>query len=224
MANLLKIDGIYDARTLKFLKSHGVAHFGLDFNPRSMNFIQEYVLLEQLVPLLSENDFLTLSFTRSDDPMIDKVILDLTKAGIKRENLSLECMEWKGLPEERGLHYYVVFDPQLDSTLVQSPLFRGFVFPYGLFAEMQSTGKLQIFLSQFFKQFSSVTTEKEFVLRAEWSDDLFPSLTDMMDFDRLALPISSEIELCYRNVDLKKLEKELNVHSLKKSFIHKQAF
>ena len=82
MEQRLRIDGIYDTRTLKHLKTLGLKDFCFDFSPKSFNFIQEYVFLEQILTLLDPTDRIFLHFSRSNDPMVTKLTDDLKKIGI----------------------------------------------------------------------------------------------------------------------------------------------
>lgn len=224
MSNRLKFEGLYDSRTLKFLKNLGIKNFTFDFNPRSFNFIQEHVFLEQIVPNLGHLDELTLSFTRSNDPMLGKVLSDLKKNGFDLKNVSIECAEWPVSPGELEVSYLLNYTSQLDANLTKFPNFKGFIFDYSLFEGMQSDGILRAFISNYFTRFGKVSSTAETILKVQWNDNIFPSLIDLFDFNTLSFPINADIEVCYRNVDLKKLQKELDVHSLKRTFSERLDF
>src|SRR4051812_33279891 len=130
MSNRLKIEGLYDSRTLKFLKGLGISRFSFDFNPRSFNFIQEHVFLEQLIPLLGGKDEVTLTFTRSNDPMLNKVLADLKRNGFNLNNVRIDCLEWSTSPLELNLSYYLNYNPKLEVALTKSGNFKGFIFDY----------------------------------------------------------------------------------------------
>lgn len=218
MNNRLRVEGLYDSRTLKFLKGLGINQFTFDFNPRSFNFIQEYVFVEQLIPLLSTHDLITISFPRSNDPMIIKVLGDLKKYGFDLKNVRLDCSEWPVSAHEMNVPYYLNYTPQLDMTAVKSQNFKGFIFDYSLFEGMKSEGVLRAFASNYYTRFGVIASNVETILKVHWRDNIFPSLVDLFDFNTLSLPINTDIEVCYRNVDLKKLQKEMDVHVLKKEF------
>lgn len=224
MANALKIDGIYDSRTLKFLQSLGVHKFGFNFDPRSFNFVQEYVFIEQLVPLLSSRDQITLSFTRSSDPMIAKVLVDLKNAGVSADRVSIICQEWNGEVLLPDTGFYLYYGQAEEKTLTGNPLFKGFIFDYSLFEEVHTKGLLHNFITNFYTRFGRLVDDRECILATLWQDNIFPGLPEIFDFDTLSLPINSDIEICYRNVDLKKLGRELEHHSLKRSFRAKEKF
>ena len=127
MDHKFKIEGIYDQRTLKLLKSRQVRDFGFNFSPKSFNFIQEHVFLNELIPLIEPLDKIYLRFARSNDPMIKKVIEDLKKAGVQDTNLFLECDEWSTSPNEFEIKYFLnyypeqVIRPSIVSSLHLSP-------------------------------------------------------------------------------------------------------
>lgn len=208
----LKIEGIYDQRTLKLLKDKGLRDFGFNFSPKSFNFIQEHVFLNELVPLLEPKDRLHLRFTRSNDPMIEKVIKDTTASGIARENIYIECDEWSDSPEKLGVHYYLNHHSQLDLNQCKGDMFAGIIFDFSYFEELHSRGVLNNFITNFYTHFTKVLTkDKKIILKADWNNNIFPSLFDYFDFDLLSLSINSKIEVCYRNVDLNKLTKEMDL-------------
>lgn len=212
MANHLKIEGIYDQRTLKLLKSKGLKNFGFDFSPKSFNFVQEHVFLEELVPLLDLDDSIHLHFSRSNDPMIKKVIEDLKKSAVSREKVFIDCEEWSSLPSELGLNYYLNYSPEMDTSFCKGELFKGIVFQFSFLEELHHKNILNNFISNFYTQFSSYLSEsKKIILKIDWSHNIFPSLFDYFDFDMMAFSINSKIEICYRNVDLKKLNTEMNL-------------
>lgn len=207
-----KIEGIYDQRTLKLLKAKGLRDFGFNFSPKSFNFIQEHVFINELIPLLDPSDRIHLRFTRSNDPMIEKVIKDAVASGVVRENIYIECDEWSDLPEKMGVNYYLNHHSGLDLTQCKSEFFAGIIFDFSYFDELHNRGVLNNFITNFYTHFTKVLTkDKKIILRADWNANIFPSLFDYFDFDLLSLSINSKIEICYRNVDLNKLTKEMDL-------------
>ncbi|MBC7714982.1 MAG: hypothetical protein H7177_16670 [Rhizobacter sp.] len=210
MAHNFKIEGIYDQRTLKLLKAEGLKDFGFDFSPRSFNFIQEHVFLNELVPLLDESDNIHLHFTRSNDPMIAKVIFDLKKNGVSSDRVYINCDEWSEAPAATGAKYYLNYYPEIDLSFCKSKLFSGMIFEFSFFEDLHKRGILNNFITNFYTNFNNLLNdEKKIILRVDWSNNVFPSLFDYFDFDLMSFPINSKIEICYRNVDLKKLTSEM---------------
>lgn len=207
----LKIEGIYDQRTLKLLKQKGIRDFGFNFSPRSFSFIQEHVFLEEIVPLLDPLDRIHLHFDRSNDPMIHKVLDDLKKIGVERERVYLDCDEWKTSPEELGVNYYLTYHPGIDLKGCEGKHFSGMIFDFSYLEELHHKRVLNNFITNFYTHFSKVLTEdKKVILKVDWNSNFFPSLFDYFDFDLMSFPINSKIEVCYRNVDLKKLASEMD--------------
>jgi hypothetical protein len=69
---------------------------------------------------------------------------------------------------------------------------------------------LNNFIANFYTHFKKHFTEdKQIVLRIDWNDNVFPSLFDYFDIDLMSFSINDKIEVCYRNVDLKKLTAEM---------------
>ena len=212
MTQNFKIEGIYDQRTLKLLKAKGLRNFGFDFSPKSFNFIQEHVFLNELIPLLDPLDRIHLHFIRSNDPMIVKVIADLQKVGIQKENIYIDTDEWDKEALNLSVNYYLNYYPELDLNFCNSPQFSGLIFHFSFFEELHHRGVLKNFIMNFYTHFKNYLTEdKQIILRVDWNDNVFPSLFDYLDFDLMSFSINSKIEICYRNVDLKKLTTEMDL-------------
>jgi hypothetical protein len=212
MNSHLKIEGIYDQRTLKLLKAQGLKDFGFDFSPKSFNFIQEHIFLSELVPLLGPQDSVHLHFSRSNDPMIKKVIEDLKGSNIQRDNIFLDCDEWSSAPVENGLNYYLNYCLELDSANCSGDLFKGIVFQFSFLEELHRKNILNNFISNFYTKFNHLLgDDKKIIVRIDWNENVFPSLFDYFEIDLLSFTINSKIEICYRNVDLKKLTNEMGL-------------
>lgn len=220
MGQDFKIEGIYDQRTLKLLKQKGLRDFGFNFSPRSFNFIQEHIFLSDLVPLLDPLDRIHLHFDRSNDPMIKKVLEDLKKSGVSGENVFIDCDEWSDSPESLGINYYLTYHANLDLKACQGSHFSGMIFDFSYFEELHHKNILNNFISNFYTHFSKVLTEdKKIILRVDWNNNIMPSLFDYFDFDLMSFSINSKIEICYRNVDLKKLTAEMDLINKNKNSI-----
>ena len=212
MSHKFKIEGIYDQRTLKLLKSKGLRDFGFNFSPKSFNFIQEHVFLTDLVPILDPKDKMHLHFSRSNDPMIKKVLEDLQKIGIKKENIFIDCDEWGEEILILETNFYLNYQTDLNFALCKNPYFSGVIFDFAFFEDLHKKGVINNFISNFYTHYKKdLTNDKKIIMRIDWTDDVFPSLFDYFDFDLMSFPINSKIEICYRNVDLKKLTTEMDL-------------
>ncbi len=214
MEQKLRIEGIYDKRTMKHLKDQGLKDFCFDFSPKSFNFIQEYVFLEQILNLLDSTDRIFLRFARSNDPMVGKLIDDLRKSGHTLGNVFFEFDEWSKEVSalDFSFNYLLNFSKDSDPTKLMGKNFKGFSFNFEFFEELHRSNLLNNFASNFFTRYSSrINDDCLMLLKIDWHHNLLASLFDLFEFDLLSFPINSKIEVCYRNVDLKKLNSEMEV-------------
>jgi hypothetical protein len=214
MEQKLRIDGIYDKRTLKHLKTLGLKDFCFDFSPKSFNFIQEYVFLEQILNLLEPKDRIFLHFSRSNDSMVFKLIEDLKKMGHSLKNVYFEFDEWSSEvnPIDFSYNYLLNFTKDSDSAKLIGENFKGFIFNFEFFEVLHRSNLLHNFASNFYTRYQSKLGENNLMLlKIDWHNNLLTSLFDLFEFNLLSFPINSKIEVCYRNVDLKKLSSEMDV-------------
>lgn len=214
MAYRVRIDGIYDLRTLNHLKQTELRDFCFDFSPRSFNFIQEHVFLEQLAPVLNESDRVFFHFNRSNDPMVLKLAEDSRKAGLRPETLFFEFDEWSAeINSEEFPHNYILhYSGEQSFPKSFGKNFRGFTFDFSYLEDLFHKNLLTRFSSNFYTRFGTRMDDSHFlVLKMQWSSNIISSLFDLFDFELISLPIGPDIEICYRNVDLKKLSKEMTM-------------
>lgn len=225
MAYRIRIEGIYDLRTLKHLKQNSLRDFCFDFSPRSFNFVQEYVFLEQLLPEIGLTDRIFVHFARSNDPMVGKLANDIQKAGIKLGQIYFEFDEWslENKPEQFEFNYLLQYSNELDVKNSMGRNFCGFIFNYSFFEDLYHKNLLLRFSTNFLTRFQPLLSDTHFlILRMQWNSNVLASLLDLFEFNLISLPISSDIEVCYRNVDLKKLSSEMIL--LKKNKFLQQEF
>jgi hypothetical protein len=225
MAYRIRIEGIYDLRTLKHLKQNMLRDFCFDFSPRSFNFVQEYVFLEQLLPEIGPSDRVFVHFARSNDPMVTKLVSDLKKAGFNLAQLYFEFDEWsKELrPDHFDYNYILQYSNELDINNSIGKNFCGFSFNFSFFEDLYGKNILTRFSTNFLTRFQPILRDSHFmILRMQWNSNIIASLMDLFEFNLISIPISSDIEICYRNVDLKKLTSEMTL--LKKNKFLQQEF
>ncbi len=209
MIQSFRIDGIYDKRTLKLLKEKGVRDFCFDFSPKSFSFVQEHVFLSDLLPLVDERDQIFFYFARSDDPMIKKLYSDI---GSLAKKAILECAEWPIDPLELGHKYLLNYSESFDSKLIDSNDFQGIIIEYEVLEKQYKSGKLRTFLLDIHhKMPEHIKGTKKIILKANFGENIQSSLIDSIGFELLSFSINSKIEICYRNVDLKKLSIEIDL-------------
>lgn len=225
MAYRVRIEGIYDLRTLKHLKQNQLKDFCFDFSPRSFNFIQEHVFLDQLVPLLGTRDRIFVHFARSNDPMITKLVGDLKKAGVDLGQVFFEIDEWSTeiIPDNFEYNYVLHYSSDLDISKSIGKKFCGLVFEFSFFEDLFHKNLITRFSTNFYARFHPFLSESHFmILKMQWNTNVISSLFDLLDFNLISMPISPDIEVCYRNVDLNKLSIEMDM--LKKNKFLERAF
>lgn len=208
----LRIEGIYDKRTLKFLKQKGVKDFTFDFSPTSFNFIQEYVFLD-LLKLLDSNDRIFLHFNRSNDPMVSLLCEHLKKEGIGFDNIFFEFDAWstdKSVSDFQ-YNYLLKYSDGIDYLKYINERFKGFVFCYSFFENLNHLNLIQNFCTTFFTRYHHSIDNGLLILKIDWNDNVRTTLFEYFDFNFLSLPINNKIEICYRNVDLNKLGHEMAI-------------
>ncbi len=214
MEQKLRFEGVYDQRTLRHLKLSGVKDFSFDFSPTSFNFVQEYVFLENLLTILDPSDKIFLHFKRSNDPMIEKLVLDIKKNGRSLENVFFEIDEWSNEmgPQEFSYNYLINYTNDLDHKNLRGDHFRGFIFNFTFLEYLYNQKLIRKFAINFHTHFQTILSEHSLmVLQANWDSNLISTLFDIFDFNVLSYPINSNLEICYRNVDLKKLTSEIEI-------------
>ena len=91
---------------------------------------------------------------------------------------------------------------------------RGFIFDIKFFEYLFINNLLQTFASNFYTTYAQNILEEHFlILQSDWDSDRLNSIFEFFEFDLLSFPINSKIEVCYRNVDLHKLTKEMKLIS-----------
>ena len=162
MEQRLRIEGIYDQRTLKHLKTFGMKDFSFDFSPRSFNFIQEYVFLEHILSQIGSTDRIFLHFLRSNDPMVLKIIEDLNKFKFNMNNVYFEFDEWSEeiKPINFSCNYLLNFSHGIDHAKFIGNNFQGFIFNFKFFEELHNLNLLNNFATNFYTRYHSIVSEK----------------------------------------------------------------
>lgn len=210
LAKKLKFDGVYDKRTVKFLNENNIYDFSLDFRPKSLNFIQIHQA-QQIVKSNPLSNFF-LEFDNEKDFIINKVLKEL-KVYIPKNRLILE------FKDHQNKDYYDSFDCSyflyIDSHLKISKDFlfgknlKGIIFDGEFLVAAHIDGTFSSLVNNYYSLVRHQSIELEVLLYRDWTLDIFPSINSYFDFDKICLPINSNIEKCFRNVDLKRVETEL---------------
>ena len=96
------------------------------------------------------------------------------------------------------------------------------ILPYKHLCYLHEEGLLWSFSQSFAQKFylpphthrKQDVVDRQIIVALDWYENIFPSIIEHFDFDLWSLPINQKIEVCYRNVDLKKFESNL-LHTLR---------
>lgn len=213
----VKIDGIYDGRTIKELNRLRITHQSFDFRPKSFNFLQGYKLLELLEEHYLPQNFYYLHFQGEKEFVVRSILNDLNKTllkrnpfldtGLERVRLEFSDVRERSFYESFNLPYYWHYDPSVSvASYLGSHLLKGIVLSYSLLEGLQRQGTIYNFAQNLTQQiFMSGNQHLEIIVHLDWDADIFPSLFDLFDVCTISLPVNNKIEVCYRNVDVTKL-------------------
>lgn len=206
----LFLQGIYDQRTLKFLIQEGIKHFIFDFNPRSFNFIQEYVFLDLYKNFITDKNQIFLKFTNSKDPMINKLINDIK---IINPNLSNIVFLFDEVDTDFPHPFFLNYSSSL--KIPNSSYLKGIFLNFEFIENAYNHNSMNLFYSNLLSK-NPILVSKKMILNINWRDNLLSSVFEIFEVDGISLSINSDVEVCYRNVDHQKIKKEIQ---LKKKYI-----
>lgn len=210
MDKKVKVSGIYDKRTIQRLKEVGIDQISFDFRARSFNFLQQHSFME-LQEELAIDESIYLQFENEADFVVKKIIDDL-KVVRSSSNLFLE------FSDEQTSDYYdqfltpFIWHYSLECKSLEaisgSKYVRGIVLKFSDLLKLHEDGILHNFCNNFHSQFMTLLKNKEFklILELDWDSNLFSSISEYFDFDLISVAISNKVEICYRNVDLAKVQ------------------
>lgn len=221
----MRIEGLYDLRTLKALKEAGIYDYGFDFRPTSFNFLQQYRFMDLIEELDDKKSRYYLHFSNEADFVIAKFIADLKKyysenieCGNFKDKVTLEFSDYcqASFYDSFETPYYWNFHQERPmKDYLNAKYIKGVLFDFNWLHEKHQKGEFDSFFAYFLQAAVPYIREKglEVGLKVDWDAHLFDSLFDYIDFQFLSLPINEKIEVCYRNVDLSKASK--NIHFYK---------
>lgn len=210
MDSNFRVEGIYDKRTLQRLKDLKLKDLSFDFRPRSFNFLQKH-LLEELLDEVSMDDSIYLHFENEAD-FIVKTVLETASKKCKKENIVLEfsgnqTAEYYNSFEQSFCWYY---DPTCENIdeIIKSKYLKGIIIPFSVLNKEHQSGNLHNFSKSFHTKFLKMLSSDsgKLVLSMDWDSNLFSSIMQYFDFDLISIAINNKIEVCYRNVNLSKMQ------------------
>lgn len=205
----MRITGLYDQRTIQLLKEQKIYSIGFDLRPRSLNFIQTHRLLE----LLKDVDLgsVYLHFENEKEFIIEDILKRVKDVYGGKLVLEFTDHQSKDFYDQFKLPYMLSFDGHRgDLKGSCGEYFCGFSFDYDYFEGIHMRGYFESWVTEYYRTISFLGRQIQHHLIRQWDSDIFPSLNELLDFDYVSLPICSEVEVCFRNVDLKLFEKQVD--------------
>ena len=212
---LPKLDGIYDVKTIRQLLELGVKRFSFDMRPQSLNFVQHYRVLDIVSEIgIGGEKVFCFHFGNEFPMLVEKFIADLN------ERLSTTSTQWdqghlqlefSGRDDFDKMdqfcvpyrwHFYKGFNWSEASSAKN---LTGLILPFYFLEDCLEEGSLHSLCMNLHTTFAHC----RFHLSHDWGSNVFPTLSELFDFDDVALPIDPNVEVCFRNVDQVKLSQGL---------------
>ncbi len=209
----IRIDGIYDHLTVKKLKQVGVRSFGVDFRPKSFNFLQGYAFLKILKESYQEGDQYILHFENEKDFVVQKIIQDLKNfllneigrpQNLEDFSLLFSDFELPSYAKNLPLKFFWHYNPEVSlKKVLEVKNLKGIRFDFSFFQKINTERQLQNFVRNFYTQVLPLrkNDDLELILNIDWDSNIFSGLFEFLDFSSLSLAINHKVEICYRNVD-----------------------
>ena len=209
------LSGIYDKRTLEHALKLRLTQFSFDFRPLSSNFIQQYIFEDLISVILKdynpERFTIYLRFQFEKDFMIKNILSSIEGKGISYivQILSDEKEEfYKSLNSDISFCY----DPDVKlGPVKKSGHLHSLTLNYAYLEEIAEKSRLNEFISNLSAR---GVYSIPHLIELDWNSNLSKVIIDYFNAENFVLPISPEVEVCYRNVDLKKLDERLKFFSL----------
>jgi hypothetical protein len=215
MENTWRVEGIYDLRTLKFLRELGINQYHFDFRVRSFNFLQQHLFLDIVRYLKDSKNELYFAYENEKDFVVQKFLDDLKSEFPELYNQgTLEFNDSQGIDYFSSFNYPFIWSYQPDlpmAPILSHPLCKGIHFSLGFLEMARESGQLRNFTQNFLSTFYQIgRPDQRLLLSHDWDADLRPLIFELFDFNTISLPINNKIEVCYRNVDMNKFSEQLN--------------
>ena len=207
--NKYQIQGIYDSRTLEACSRLNIQNVIFDFRPRSFNFLQKH-LFESI---LKESSFLPKKIGLLFDNekiFIIKDILEVAQRFYKIDDIELILFGEFDIKEISSLrlNFFANYNPDKKLSF-ETHLFCGWYFDSNFLNDLYNKNLLSNWINNFYQLYSPNNWPKFRVIK-DWDSDFFESIQEILDIEMFSFPINNKIEVCYRNVNIKKLEQSLS--------------
>jgi hypothetical protein len=212
MQSIVKINGIYDERTIRCLIENQVYDYAFDLRPKSLNFIQTYKIAELLKRTQLANIYLR--FDNEKDFVINKILDDLSSHLVcKKLYLEFHDHQESSYYEQFNKPYFLHIDhpSKVTHSYLGGDNLAGACLDYDFLLDLYRYGDLSAFVADYYKILSNREESVITVLERKWGADIYPSICDFFDFKIMSLPIDSCVEINFRNVDLDRVQRELKL-------------
>lgn len=212
MKRAMRLEGLYDKKTIQLIQSEANMALTFDFRPRSFNFIQQHLFLDFISTVKNGSHSFSIQYENEPDFMIKDTLEKLKK--IYSGPFRLE------FSDNQKREYYEQFETPFiwhynlntsDINVFKSPLLKGVVLNYDDIYEAHNRGVLNSFVQNFYRLTHNVILKRqgELILKLDWTSNIMPSIAEYFDFNTISVPVNSNVEICYRNVDQNKLQSSL---------------
>lgn len=202
----LKVSGLYNHRIIKQLNELGIASYEFDFRPRSFNFIQKYVL-EEIIKEINLSERLFLHFANEPDFMIQDT-LSVFKDSEHQVSLMFSDDQDVSFYEQFDTPFFWHYRPEaLSKNILKSRNLAGVVFDIEFLNDVLNKGNLLNFYSNFLQMTRG--RDLSIVINIDWDGAVSSEILELFSPDFLDVAIGPKVEICYRNVDSKKIENSI---------------
>ncbi len=208
----LWLSGVYDQSTFNFLRTNEVETYIFDLRPTSLNFIQEYKLLEILEKEQKSSLQFQLLFENEKDFVIDKILSDAKQKSAGDIFLEFTGNQSREQMEAHRTKFYWHFNTYSPyEEIINSPYLKGIIFHTKDLMELAKHNDFHQFFHQIVTSMES--SKKSVHLFADEGCDFFKSIIDFYHFKSLILPITSKFENSYRDINVNLLAEGMAIAS-----------
>ncbi len=201
----LWVNGIYDISTFQFLKENVVTKFSFDFRPLSLNFIQEYKMHDILEKCDNQDLDYSLYFANERDYVVKKILEDAKIRLGRRVVLEFEGAESEYNFSDFKTKFYWHFDLNCNfHKILNSDYCQGMIFHSKTIHEILSRPDGYQFFNDINQQ------EKEIIVYLDEGYEYPESFIDFIKVKSIILPLSSQLENSYRDINKSLLGQKIN--------------
>jgi hypothetical protein len=202
---------VYDLRTLRFLLNLGISSFSFDLSPKSSNFVPEFTLFNSLLPELTNGEEVFFHFENFDAIMITRLLKKIEEINNKRFNYYLDIKNLDCNFHNQISSSFFIDHSQYDKLSKFKNVPSGLVIDYA-FLDKLLFNNFSNFVSNFhFRNSSFLNNANRLVCDFNFYDSIKYNLLDYFDFTDYSININPNLEICYRNVDLKLLSEGIRI-------------